>query len=136
MKKLSILAAVLCIGIFVRAPALASEGVPADLSISLPGGTTNIATFAYTTGYTTPAHSALRPLAVSWTCAGLSASNTITLGKSADGVAWKSVTTSGTASASGVSLITDEWYWLRGDAITVKATVTNAMTVVIHGLER
>ena len=136
MKKLSILAAVLCLGFFAAAPASASEGVPVDVSVSLPGGATNAAAVAYTAGYAAPAHSALRPLAVSWTCAGLSATNTIKLGKAVGGVAWKSVTASGTEAASGVALVTDEWYWRRGGTLAVSASVTNAMTLVIHCLER
>ena len=141
MKKRSIkiISSVFIVALLLAAlpqPAQASEGTPVDLVVSLPGGTTNSLATAYEAGLATPANSAFRPLAVSWACAGLSATNTITLGKAVGGVAWKSTTVSGTTSAAGVTLITDEWYWQRGDDIAVAATVTNAMTVTIHGLER
>lgn len=138
MKKhiviLSLVAAAIAFGGPLQAQA--SEGTPVDIVVALPGGTNNAAAVAYTAGYAAPANSALRPLALSWACAGLSATNTITLGKAAGGAAWKSVTTSGTDAADGLALVTDEWYWRRGGTIAVKASVTNAMTVTLHALER
>lgn len=116
--------------------AQASDGTPVDVAITLPGGTTNSLGTAYTVGLASSANSALRPLAISWVCEGLSATNAITLGKSVGGAAWKSVAVSAATAADGVSILTDEWYWRRGDTIAVKASVTNAMVVTIHCLEK
>ncbi len=138
-RKIGILGMALAVGlVFAAMPELAaaSEGTPYDVAITLPGGTTNSLGTSYTVGLVSPANSALRPLAVSWACAGLSDTNTITLGKAVGGAAWKSTTVSGTTAASGVTLITDEWYWRRGDTVAVSASVTNAMVVTIHCLEK
>ena len=139
MKKIfaMLFAMLLALGaILASAPsALASTGTPIDVSISLPGGTNNIAAVEYEAGYNAPANSAIRPLAISWVCAGLAETNAITLRKSETGAVWKGVAIAAAASANGVSLLTDEWYWLHGDYITVKASVTNAMSITIHALE-
>lgn len=139
MKRTALLMSCIAVIALVFAgplPVHASDGTPVDVSVSLPGGATNSAVVSYDAGIMAPANSALRPLAVSWICTGLSATNTITLGKAAGGAAWKSVITTGAGSAKGVSLVTDEWYWLRGGDIVVSASVTNAMTIVIHSLEK
>lgn len=137
MKKLSLLALLAAVAVVGCQPAPAiADGVPTDITVALPGGASNVGTVLYTAGLTAASRSALRPLAVSWTCAGLNATNVITLGKAAGGAAWETVGIAAAASANGVKLLTSEWYWLRGDTIAIKASVTNAMTVTLHGLER
>lgn len=145
MKKfhvLTIAALAACLlGLFAAEPARAADGTPCDVAIALPGGTTNVGTSAYTTGIMHPANSALRPLAVSYAFGGVAATNgTITLRKAAGGPAWATITLGNTEATStnyvGVTLLTSEWYWRRGDTVHVTASVTNACSITLHGLER
>ena len=145
MKKLhalTIAALAACIlGLFVVEPARAADGTPCDVSIALPGGTTNVGTNAYTAGIMQPANTALRPLAVSYAFSGVAATNrTITLRKASGGPPWATIalgnTTATSTNYAGVSLVTSEWYWRRGDTLHVTAGVTNPCSVVLHGLER
>ena len=137
MKKIFAFLLLAIMGVLVTSSssAMASTGTPIDVVFALPGGTNNIAAVEYAAGYNAPANSAIRPLAISWVCAGLAETNAITLRKSTTGAVWKGVAITAATAANGVTLLTDEWYWLHGDYITVKASVTNAMSITIHALE-
>jgi hypothetical protein len=116
-----------------------AEGTPVTLTFALPGGSANVATNTYSAGVAQPANSAIKVLAVEWLYAGTAATNgTLSVTKSAGGPAWKTVAhgNDGGAAYSGVSFETNDWYIRRGNSPTVTASVTNACTVTVHGLEQ
>lgn len=134
MKKRLIItsAAAMAIACSVHA---ADIGAAVEITAAtVSNGTNSYATIAYTEGITHPAAALLRPFAVSWKCAGLTATNW--MGVATGGVAWHTAAASATEAASGLSFITNEWYIRRGDTISIKSYVTNAVSVTIHALER
>lgn len=143
MKRLSLfvscLAACAALAILAPAQAHAQASVPVSISMTLPGGSSNIATNTtpvaslaysnvYTTGYTASGRSSLKPIAYEYAVAGtLSTAGTISLRRSAGGPVYATVTVA-TNALSSVSFETNTWYWLRGDQIHATGSFTNPAT--------
>lgn len=123
--------------------AQADDGVPAALSLTLPGGSSNVgtngavltSTNVYTVGITSPARSSFQPLALEYSITGtLAADATLTLRRKAGGPIYTSIAIPSN-SLSGVSFITNKFYFIRLDQIYATCSATNAGTVAIQGLE-
>jgi hypothetical protein len=139
-RILMVLAAVLAlVAWFAPAAWSQGQGTPVTLSVSLPGGTNNVAAVSYAQGIAQPANSAIRVTAIEWVYTGTAATNgTLSVRRASGGPVFKTVAheDGGGAGYSGVSFETNTWFIRRGESPTVTASITNAATVVIHGLEQ
>jgi hypothetical protein len=131
--------------ILTPATAPAADGVPCTLTLTFPGGASNIGTNStylsgpsytyYSNGITASARSSLRPLAYAYTLEGTNGA-TLKFYQSATGPAWATVTITSNATTN-VTFETNNWNWLRGQRIYAVITGnTNAATCVIQGLEQ
>jgi hypothetical protein len=133
--------------ILTPAPAPAADGVPCTLTLTFPGGASNIGSNTtyltgssytyYTKGITADARSSLRPLAYAYAVGASTdwTNATLKLYQSATGPAWATVSFTATTSTN-VSFETNNWNWLRAQRIYAVLSCTNAGTVVIQGLEQ
>jgi hypothetical protein len=130
--------------ILTPAPAHAADGVPCTLTLTFPGGASNIGSNTtylagssytyYSNGITANARSSLRPLAYAYTVAGTN-SSTIKFRQSSTGPVWATLTVSSNATTN-VTFETNNWNWLRGQQIYAVCSVTDTATCVIQALEQ
>lgn len=125
-------------------PAMADDGVPATVSLSLPGGSSNIGTNAtvltssnlYSVGITAAARSSFKPIAYQYAIDGsLATAGTISLRRSAGGPVFATITVA-TGTLASVSFETNSWYWLRNDRIHATASFTNTGNFTVMGNEQ
>jgi hypothetical protein len=130
--------------ILTPAPAQAADGVPAIVSLTLPGGSSNVGTNAtpctssnvYSVGITADARSSFKPLAYQYAINGsLATAGTISLRRAASGPVFATVTVA-TGTLSSVAFETNAWYWFRNDRIHATASFTNTGTFAVMGTEQ
>ena len=155
MKKLStrilaVAAALAVLAVLAPVPAAhAADGVPVSITMTLPGGSSNVGTNAtyltysnvYSVGISSSARSTLQPKAAEYTFAGVlgtSVTATVTFARAAAGPTYESFAVVGTAATnqSGAYFFTNTWYWIRNDRVYVSCSATNSGTVKPTCLEQ
>jgi hypothetical protein len=130
--------------VLTPAPALAADGVPAIVSLTLPGGSSNIGTNAtvctssnvYSSGITANARSSFKPVAYQYAIDGsLATAGTISLRRATGGPVYATITVA-TGTLASVAFETNSFYWLRNDRIHATASFTNTGNITVMGNEQ
>ena len=123
-------------------PAQAVNGVPVDVSLTMPGGATNVGTNVtlaasnyYSNGISQSARSTLQPIVVQYAITGaLAEPATLSFRRATGGPVYYTVPIA-TNALAGVAYVTNTFYWLKGDQIHATLSCTNSGTVIPTCLE-
>lgn len=129
MKKIVILAVLVAALVALVSTPVQAAGVPVEVSLTLSGGGTNIASSTFANAVSRDVYSALKLKAVEYSLSGtITNAATLAVKRSASGSTYKSITVA-TNALSSVSFETNDWYWFTGDTPYVTCSVTNGGTV-------
>jgi len=137
MKRFTpILLTVVIIAMLAVAATPARADWPTTKALTLSGGSTNVVSVDYDKGIGQDVYTSFKILSLEYQLATATTTNgTISLRRASGGPAYFTATVTSNTTV-GVSFVTNEVYFLRGDDFHVTSSVTNAGTVTIIGKEQ
>lgn len=113
-----------------------AEGFPNEVSITLPGGATNVVSVPFTNIVSRSVFSAFKLKAVEYSYNGSTvAAGTLAIGRTASGPTYKSITLASNVT-SGVSFETNDYHFLNTAGVYLSSSWTNSGTVKLIFEER